>query len=99
MLLAGRLFTGTAVEFWEDGSVASELPFRFGIQHGVMRSWYPGGQLQEETPYVSGRVRGVSRRWHPNGVLAEELTVGESGTEERLVRFTSAGVPTDDSMP
>jgi len=78
-LLDGNLFTGVAVDYRPDGSKATEVSFRDGIQHGLMIGWHPNGVKRSETMYVEGRAEGVRREWYDNGQLKLENTIGKRG--------------------
>lgn len=79
MLLDGKPFSGVAVDFWPNGSKATEARFRGGIQHGMMFGWHASGKKKLETPFEDGKVRGRHLEWHENGILIVEEIIGEEG--------------------
>ena len=79
MLLDDHAFSGTAVEYWSNGTLASEMPFAQGLQHGVTYGWHSNGVLGEETQYFCGCARGLRTEWHPNGQLKLRESIDERG--------------------
>lgn len=71
-LRGGKLFTGTSIETWPDGSPRAEQDFHHGYKHGWYREWSQGGTLITERPQLSGLVHGLARTWYPGGQLASE---------------------------
>lgn len=74
MALAGKPFTGVAVETRPDGSIMSETTFVDGAQSGASRHWSPQGRLLEEDHFWNGSKHGICRSWHDNGGLAAQAT-------------------------
>lgn len=68
----GHPFTGIAFEYNDQGKLISEVPFVDGIEHGIVRDWYPSGQLKKETHLMWGGLHGVAREWYENGRLKSE---------------------------
>jgi antitoxin component YwqK of YwqJK toxin-antitoxin module len=93
MMLRGVLLTGVALENWPDGSLASEISFREGLQHGPTIGWHPNGEKCEEVIYDSGRAFGIHRQWHANGVLKLEEEIGVDGFQVRVANWDENGVP------
>lgn len=75
MLDREQLFTGTAVERWPAGQLATQLSFADGIQEGWTRGWHENGVMRSETFYRRGRVVGVTREWYSNGQLKLEKEI------------------------
>lgn len=93
MMLRGVPLTGIALESWPDGSLASEISFRDGLQHGPTIGWHPNGEKSEEVRYDSGRALGIRRQWHENGVLKLEEEIGFDGFQVRVAEWDEDGVP------
>ncbi|MEO3789050.1 hypothetical protein ABGB14_02495 [Nonomuraea sp. B10E15] len=68
----GTLYSGTACEFYADGTVMTEQTFEQGIPHGISRAFYPDGSIESEWRLDHGRRHGSHLRWHQNGQLAED---------------------------
>ena len=79
MLLRGRPFTGIAVDYWPNGTKASEVSYENGVQHGLLKGWYQNGAQLSETMYVYGCAEGISREWYENGQLKRQETIGSDG--------------------
>jgi antitoxin component YwqK of YwqJK toxin-antitoxin module len=71
-LLSNSLFSGVAVVYWPNGSIAEKVAFQDGLEHGVWSAWYATGGKHEETMYIHGNAQGLHREWHPNGRLKTE---------------------------
>ncbi|BBO32891.1 hypothetical protein PLANPX_2503 [Lacipirellula parvula] len=72
-LFNGLRFTGTAVEFYANGTLLSELHFEAGLQHGITREYHPAGTNKLEVPYVHGLRHGIEREWHDDGTVYREM--------------------------
>lgn len=92
MMLRGIPVTGVALEYWPDGSLASEISFRDGLQHGLTVGWHPNGEKSEEVLYDSGCAVGIRRQWHANGVLKLEEEIGADGFQLRIAEWDENGV-------
>lgn len=68
----GSLFTGTAYEYFADGSVASEINIFEGKEHGVSKDFYPSGKVKYQVNYVHGLKEDVESEWYESGALKEE---------------------------
>ncbi len=68
----GELFTGTAVEYWPDGSLRGEQDFVIGYRDGLCREYSSSGRLLLETPLDGGVCHGLERQWYEDGGLAAE---------------------------
>lgn len=68
----GEIFSELAQEFHENGSVASEIVFLQGKQHGFARAFAANGQLKCEVNYLSGLRHGPKQTWHENGNIQEQ---------------------------
>ena len=93
MLLDGRFFTGIAEEYWPNGALASEIPYREGVEHGLTVGWYPNGVKHEETMYEMGCARGLHREFDENGRLRLEQEIGGNGFQVRRAEWDEHGVP------
>ena len=64
-------------EYSEDGQLLSEVPYQYGVLHGLGRWWHPNGQLATEKEARFGTV--LSRReWNAAGELTGELKLDEN---------------------
>lgn len=91
MFLGGEAFTGVAIDFWPDGSKASEVSFTEGVKSGVDRLWHPNGLLASEGNRVQGCAYGLHREWYPNGNLKIEEYIGDDGHVSRRVEWDQEG--------
>lgn len=75
--LAGELFTGTAVDYWPNGILATEVEYRKGVEDGWVRGWYENGKIRSETFFIEGRPRGERREWYESGRIKLERVIGD----------------------
>jgi MORN repeat protein len=68
-----QLTQGPRREWYANGRLASDMPYRDGHPEGVARTWYSDGVLEREAPRRNGKLDGRDRRWHPNGKLKAEV--------------------------
>jgi antitoxin component YwqK of YwqJK toxin-antitoxin module len=69
----GELFTGTGYEESSDGSL-SEISYRYGMQDGPARDWYPGGILKGESNFRENTLHGLSCEYAEDGTLVRETS-------------------------
>ena len=60
-------FTGTTVNYFEDGSKEFEFPYVDGKKHGTQISYYPDGSKRYEIPYVNGKRHGTEIWYNKDG--------------------------------
>lgn len=63
-------FTGYALSYHANGTLAEQIAFKNGKKHGVFRKWYPSGQLRTEGQYVQNRLNKELKSWWSNGNLS-----------------------------
>lgn len=70
----GRELTqGLRREWYPNGQLWKETPYRDGKPEGLVRTWYEDGARESEAMHRDGKIDGVDRRWHPNGKLKAEV--------------------------
>lgn len=67
----GELFTGTAIEKYDNGTIHIETNYTNGKENGLKKLWYKNGQMKFELNYKDGRQDGKQRWWNENGQLLE----------------------------
>jgi hypothetical protein len=67
----GKLFTGVGFEIDAAGGL-SEVRYRFGVQEGVARDWYPSGVLKGESYFHDNVNHGATREFAEDGSLIIE---------------------------
>lgn len=67
----GELFTGIG---YDDTSPAglSEVSYRYGVQDGPARDWYPSGALKGESQFREGVQHGTARELDEDGAVSSE---------------------------
>ncbi len=70
---AEEVHQGPLREWWPNGQLRYELPYRDGVPEGVSQSWYQDGRINSRRTFRDGKLDGVDRHWHPNGKLRSEV--------------------------
>lgn len=58
-------FSGHAVVFYPDSSLAESVGFLDGKREGLAHKWYPDGQVQKESFYQANKLDGIVKVWAP----------------------------------
>lgn len=72
----GKPFTGTIVEYYENGMLLGEEEFDNGHVGGAQRTYHPNGQLAEEHFIAFNTSYGLLREWDEQGNLVSEHDFG-----------------------
>ena len=83
--LDGSLITGYFKEYYSDGTLWYEKPYKDGKRDGVHKEYFIDGTLWIEHPYKDGKEDGVVKEYHENGTLARELYY-ENGKNIKEIR-------------
>lgn len=67
----GAPFTGIGYDDIPGGGL-SEINYRYGVQEGPARDWYPSGALKGESYFRENVPHGISREYAENGTLVME---------------------------
>jgi len=67
-----KLFTGTVVERYPDGTLQGYLQFVDGLAHGVSVMWFPNGQLRRYMELEYDACHGLKIEWSDDGVVLFE---------------------------
>ncbi len=54
-------------DYWPDGSLRSEVPYRKGVKEGTARFYRPDGTLEWTIQYRRGKLDGKSLHYDPQG--------------------------------
>jgi antitoxin component YwqK of YwqJK toxin-antitoxin module len=68
----GKLFTGIGYED-RPGLGRSEVSYRYGVQEGPARDWYPSGTMKSESFFRENVLHGVTREYREDGALEKEV--------------------------
>jgi hypothetical protein len=68
-----ELTQGLRREWYPNGQLAKETPYRDGKPEGLVRTWYMDGAREHEAMHRNGKLDGLDRDWHPNGKLKSEI--------------------------
>lgn len=64
---------GVAHNYYEDGTIHSEINYENDIKHGNSTWFYPNGKPYRITPFVHGKKMGIQKKYHKSGVLMAEI--------------------------
>ena len=59
-------------EWFANGHIRSETPYKQGMIDGICNAWYENGQLARQCSYRKNLRHGVITNWHPNGRIKSE---------------------------
>ena len=65
-------FTGIAHDWYSEGKMKAEYPFKNGLMHGTVIEWYANGKKRGETVFDSGERCGKNSEWNEDGSLFQE---------------------------
>lgn len=68
-------FSGHALVFHPDSSLAESVGFLEGKREGIAQKWYPDGQLRKESFYRANKLDGTVKVWAPG---PEKILISES---------------------
>ena len=85
-------FSGYAVKYYPNNSLAEKTGFSKGKREGVSKKWSESGQLRLEFNFKNNRISGDYKTWWENGVLAEESTYEKGIMQGVQKRWYSTGV-------
>jgi len=67
---------GLFVQYYQDGTIASEGNYEHGLEHGRWRDFHQNGEQAAEGHYEDGVHIGVWRFWAPDGREEESVDHG-----------------------
>ena len=59
-------------EYYDNGNLKAETPYRNGKAEGVGKFYKENGNLELEIPYKNGQMEGTSKIYYPNGDIFAE---------------------------
>ena len=62
-------FTGTSVEYYENGQVEVRINFKDGEKNGLYESYFENGQLKLKHNHKDGKTEGFIEQFYENGQL------------------------------
>ena len=86
-----NLFTGVAVEFYQEGGRWTRAAYVNGRLNGASEIWYPNGQMQVLEHFKDGVSDGVRQKWHENGKPMAEATLVQGKFEGTFRRWHDNG--------
>lgn len=64
--LNGKLYSGSAVSFYPDGSLQEKINILNGKKESQAIQWYPNGDFKQIAHYHKGKLHGVKKVWLSN---------------------------------
>lgn len=72
---SAKVFTGKAVEYFEDGQMKVSLSIDSGAVHGLTQAWHENGVLESSEFFKSGVSEGLRTRWYDDGTKRSEAMI------------------------
>lgn len=69
---------GLIKQYYDNGSIMSEVMYKDGVKNGRYRSWYDNGQLHGEGTYKNDSLVGAAVLYYKNGIKNSELAWNEN---------------------
>lgn len=66
------LYTGTHIEYFENGKISLELNVRNGLEHGNVDFYFPSGIKKEHREFNDGKKTGIWITWDEDNVKIAE---------------------------
>ncbi|MBI5150055.1 MAG: hypothetical protein HZA28_04705 [Candidatus Omnitrophica bacterium] len=66
-----KKWNGIYKEYYANGTLKAETPYRFGREHGLEKQYYEDGSLSIVTEYKDGKAK-ISKQYYPSGELMAE---------------------------
>lgn len=60
------------IEYFKNGEIKSETPYKNGKLDGIVKEYYENGKLESEVPYKDNQENGVYRTYYANGKIKED---------------------------
>ncbi|MBO7244784.1 MAG: toxin-antitoxin system YwqK family antitoxin [Alphaproteobacteria bacterium] len=70
---SGNLANGILKEYYENGKLKRETPYKNGVNEGIEKGYYESGNLFGEVPYKNGMPEGIVKEYYENGNLRFEV--------------------------
>jgi len=83
--------TNVEKQYWEDGILKSELPYKNGKLNGTAIWYYEDGTIMHEVPYEDDEITGTSIRYHDNGRKELEETYINNVRQGRAIAYSYPG--------
>ena len=80
-----KKWNGVYKEYYANGTLKEETPYRFGRKQGPEKQYYEEGSLSIIKEYKDGKAR-ISRQYYPSGELMVETFYDEDGYAHGLAR-------------
>lgn len=89
------LDNGVYRNWYPNGQLCEETPFRNGLRHGLHCAWTYYGMKILEVPFETNRMNGRGREWSENGTLVEETEYVDDNIVTRK-RWSCDGILMED---
>ena len=84
-------FTGTVINYFENGKKESEVPVVNGKRHGTQINYREDGSKSVEIPYVGGIEHGMDVRYCENGTKWLETPYVDGKMHGTVIRYNVDG--------
>ena len=82
---------GVAREYYPNGALKREEPFRNDMIEGVVREYYSSGALKLEIPFKKDKADGLRRHYYENGGIMAEAFLKNGETDGRWAFYYEDG--------
>lgn len=79
------------IEYYPNGDIRAEIPWKNDELNGVQKVYYTNGQLAAEIPYTKDSVNGIVKVYYDTGVLAFEGFVLRGSINFAIGDYGSSG--------
>lgn len=80
-----------ATEYFANGKIYSEIPFKDGERHGVEKTFYQNGKVSNEVTHVDGKLQGPYKSYFPDGKISETGTYKDGLLQGPYATYYSDG--------
>ncbi|RZV63216.1 MAG: hypothetical protein EX254_06695 [Flavobacteriaceae bacterium] len=87
----GSPYTGTGIDFHDNGKIKTLRNFKDGKYHGLWTEWYSNGNRKFEGNRVENLADGLTRWWYENGQLKKQATYEKDIEHGVIVRWHDNG--------
>ncbi|HTA28082.1 MAG TPA: toxin-antitoxin system YwqK family antitoxin [Bacteroidia bacterium] len=85
-------------QYFPNGTLEYEIPFKNGKINGVDRWYYESGELERETPYFNGKENGIEKDYYDSGKLRAEYPYVNGNINGTVKYYYKSGKLSEESI-
>ena len=66
---------GVETEYYQNGNIKSETPYKNNKINGILRAYYANGNIKSESNYIAGNQEGETKTYYKDGGIEKIYTV------------------------